>query len=136
MLEFIYSHITVQTLVWLIVALPLCGAILNGSIAMLTARREVEGTRKIVNFIGVLFPVLSFLAVAVCSFTLIGFEDASPSLITGPLFQWTAIPGLTIDIGLNVDQLSLVMGLVVTGVGSLIHLYSVGYMSHDAGFAR
>ncbi|MHA6527259.1 proton-conducting transporter transmembrane domain-containing protein [Corynebacterium pyruviciproducens] len=48
-----------------------------------------------------------------------------------PLFQWMTLPGLETDLTLRVDQLSIVFVLLVTGVGSLIHLYSVGYMAHD-----
>ncbi|MDZ4225179.1 MAG: NADH-quinone oxidoreductase subunit L, partial [bacterium] len=50
--------------------------------------------------------------------------------------QWILDKTLIVDIGLKFDQLSLVMGLIVTGVGSLIHLYSMGYMGHDKGYTR
>ncbi|OGQ22939.1 MAG: NADH-quinone oxidoreductase subunit L [Deltaproteobacteria bacterium RIFCSPLOWO2_02_FULL_44_10] len=123
-------------LVWLIVAFPLLGALLNGMFAAISSHEATDRHRSIVSFIGVLMPLLGFAATIVCYFTLIGFEGTTPSLITGPLFTWTALPGLVIDIGLNVDELSLVLALIITGVGSLIHLYSVGYMSHDAGYAR
>ena len=45
-------------------------------------------------------------------------------------------PGLNVDFGLRLDPLSLTFVLLITGVGSLIHLYSVGYMSHDPGRRR
>ncbi|MBI2346547.1 MAG: NADH-quinone oxidoreductase subunit L [Deltaproteobacteria bacterium] len=60
----------------------------------------------------------------------------SPTAETGPLFQWIVFNGWVVEVGLRLDQLSLVMTGVVTGVGSLIHLYSVGYMGHDKGFVR
>ncbi|MBI4126541.1 MAG: NADH-quinone oxidoreductase subunit L [Deltaproteobacteria bacterium] len=145
MLEFVYHYISVQTLVWLIVALPLAGAVFNGSLALITAHhgggKDHHGHhhtpfRTLASTVGVLLPFAAFAAALLCFVTLTGFEEGAPSLITGPLSQWTAFPGLTIDIGLKVDQLSLVMALVVTGVGSLIHLYSIGYMSHDDGVVR
>jgi NADH-quinone oxidoreductase subunit L len=52
------------------------------------------------------------------------------------LWRWLPVGSLQIDMGFQVDQLSAVMLLVVTGVGSLIHLFSVGYMKADPGYAR
>jgi NADH-quinone oxidoreductase subunit L len=54
--------------------------------------------------------------------------------VTVTLFQW--IPSLGVDVALLVDPLSITMALFVTGVGSLIHLYSIGYMHGDPGFSR
>jgi NADH-quinone oxidoreductase subunit L len=92
--------------------------------------------RSLVSFIGVVMPFLAFGAAAAIFVTMTSFEQADPSFITGPLFHWAVTKGLVIDIGLKMDQLSIVMALMVTGVGSLIHLYSVGYMGHDEGYAR
>src|SRR3989339_930580 len=47
------------------------------------------------------------------------------------LYTWNALGGLTVDVGFLFDQLSAVMALVVTGVSTLIHLYSIGYIAHD-----
>ena len=52
------------------------------------------------------------------------------------LFDWITVGGLHVDFGLRLDPLSLTFVLLITGVGSLIHLYSVGYMSHDPGRRR
>jgi NADH-quinone oxidoreductase subunit L len=52
------------------------------------------------------------------------------------LFDWITVGTLNISFSFQIDQLSLLMLLVVTGVGSLIHIYSIGYMSHDAGFGK
>ena len=52
------------------------------------------------------------------------------------LFHWFAVGGLHVDFGLRLDPLSLTFVLLITGVGALIHLYSVGYMSHDPGRRR
>ena len=58
----------------------------------------------------------------------------APLIVT--LWPWIHVGDLQIDLALQVDQLSAVMLLVVTGVGSLIHIYSVGYMGDDPGYAR
>src|SRR5476651_2038769 len=50
--------------------------------------------------------------------------------------NWLSIGGLQIDFGLKLDALSLMMLLIVTGVGGAIHVYSVGYMREDSGFSR
>lgn len=136
MLQLLYKYISLQGLIWLIVALPLAGAAMNGFIALATSRIEKARLKPLVSFVGCILPLASFCAAVAIFFTLTGFEAGAPSAITGPLIQWAASPTLIIDIGLKIDQLSLVMALVVAGVGSIIHIYSVGYMSHDAGYAR
>ena len=52
------------------------------------------------------------------------------------LYRWFAVGGLDVDFGLRLDPLSLTFVLLITGVGALIHLYSVGYMAHDPGRRR
>ncbi|HPQ80551.1 MAG TPA: NADH-quinone oxidoreductase subunit L [bacterium] len=136
MLELLYRHLTLQTVIWLIVAFPLFGAAANGLIALATARDERARFRPLVTLLGCGAPMLSFAAASVTFFTLTGFEAGSPSAITGPLFSWVASGALVVDVGLNADQLSLIMSLVVSGVGLLIHVYSVGYMRHDAAYSR
>ncbi|MBT3181193.1 MAG: NADH-quinone oxidoreductase subunit L [Deltaproteobacteria bacterium] len=136
MLELIYRHISLQALIWAVVFLPLLGAAFNGAISVLTAGKERALYKQWTAFIGCLAPILSFLAVLTLFFTLIGFEAGTPSAITGPLFKWIVSSDFMIDVGLKVDQLSLVMALMVSGVGALIHIYSAGYMWNDEGFAR
>ena len=136
MLDLLYQHVSLQTLIWLVVALPLLGATANGAISLATARDERARFKPLVTLIGCGAPLLSFAAAAVVFLTLTGFEAGSPSAITGPLFRWVAGSTLIVDVGLGVDQLSLIMSLMVSGVGFLIHVYSVGYMGHDAGYAR
>lgn len=136
MLDSLYKFISIQSLAWLIVALPLAGAAINALIAVGTAKREVGAYRSLVSFVGVLLPMLAFASAAAIFATMSSFEGADPSFITGPLIRWAVTPTLVIDIGLRIDQLSIVMALMVSGVGSLIHLYSIGYMGHDEGYAR
>jgi NADH-quinone oxidoreductase subunit L len=65
---------------------------------------------------------------------LLAHPPHEPIIVT--LWSWLPVPPLQVDLAFQVDQLSTVMLLVVTGVGSLIHLFSVGYMREDPGYAR
>jgi len=109
----------------LIAALPLCGFIVNGVIGS----RLPKG---LVAAIACVLPALAFIET--CRMFLQLADTGAP--ITETLFTWVAIPGLTIDAALYFDQIAAVMCLVVTGVGTLIHIYSIGYMFHDRSFAR
>lgn len=75
--------------------------------------------------------VLSFV------FALSAFvEVASGSVISVPLYTWLLSGDLDIHIGLHIDRLTAVMLLLVTGVSSLVHIYTIGYMHGDHGYAR
>jgi NADH-quinone oxidoreductase subunit L len=117
------------SLLWLTVALPLAGFLANGLIAIRWPRAKAA-----VSVIGPAVLIGAF-AVALALFLRmrgLGLEE--------PFVQrlWTWIPSgsLVIDFAFQLDQLSVIMLLVVTGVGSLIHLFSVGYMRADEGYAR
>src|SRR5579872_3426807 len=89
-------------------------------------------SQKTAGWVGVLFPAAAFVdALWVVSqwsrITVPYLETHSPWIAAGPL---------TIPYGFQLDQLSLVMMLIVTGVGLLIHVYSLGYMAHEGGFYR
>jgi NADH-quinone oxidoreductase subunit L len=64
------------------------------------------------------------------------FRSAESDALPRVNVKWLWVGDLAVDIGLRLDRLSLVMALVVTGVGSLIHIYSAGYMRGDRGYAR
>lgn len=64
------------------------------------------------------------------------FEVASGSVISVPLYTWLISGDLDIHIGLHIDRLTAVMLLLVTGVSSLVHVYTIGYMHGDPGYAR
>ena len=115
---------------WLIPLLPFAGFLLNG---ILGGRLP----KPLVTAIGLLAPLASFALVVNAARGLIGFgpAPAMPAVETCP-FPWISAGTLHVDFSLALDHLSLVMLLVVTGVGFLIHLYSVGYMHDDAGYAR
>ncbi|MBN8524699.1 MAG: NADH-quinone oxidoreductase subunit L [Planctomycetes bacterium] len=124
------------SLLWLIPALPLFGAILNGSLSLAGAKDSYGPPRGLVATFAVLMPAISFaLAVAAASrLGSLGGEAMPP--LRAELFTWFAGAGLDLPFSLTIDRLSSLMLLFVTGIGTLIHLYSVGYMQEDRGFAR
>ena len=113
-----------MSLVWLTVAFPLLGFLANGALAL---RRP--GAKNAVSAAGVGVLVASFV-VAVGVFVQL-WRDPPHAPIIVSLWRWLPVGSLQIDMAFQVDQLSAVMLLVVTGVGSLIHLFSVGYMQED-----
>ncbi len=110
-------------LVWLIPLFPLAGALLNALFGRLTGR--------FAHWIAVPAPGLSFVASCFVFARVLHGET-----YVGQLFPWISAGSFTTAVTVQVDQLSAVMLLVVTGVGFLIHVYSAGYMHGDDGFAR
>ncbi|MBF8286977.1 MAG: nuoL [Candidatus Rokubacteria bacterium] len=110
-------------LVWLIPLFPLAGALANAFLGRLTGR--------FAHWIAV--PALGLSFVASC---FVFARVLHGETYVGQLFPWISAGGFKTAVAVQVDQLSAVMLLVVTGVGFLIHLYSAGYMHGDAGFAR
>src|SRR3954467_5041303 len=90
--------------------------------------------KNVVSAVGVGVLAASFLVSAVLFVQLRAHPPHQPILID--LWRWLPVGPLQIDMGFQLDQLSAVMLLIVTGVGSLIHLFSVGYMKEDPGYAR
>ena len=117
------------SLVWLTVALPLIGFLVNGALAL---RRP--GAKDLVSYVGV-GVLLGAFAVALGVFVQLWLHPPHTPVIVD-LWRWLPVGQLQVDFAFQVDQLSAVMLLVITGVGSLIHLFSVGYMKSDPGYAR
>ena len=121
---------------WLIPLLPFAGFLING---LLGSRLP----KWIVTTVALLAPLGAF-GVVLNSWLFARSSTTEPDLAsviqTLPyaehLGHWINVGALHIDFSLVLDQLSLVMLLVITGVGFLIHVYSVGYMQHDKGYAR
>jgi NADH-quinone oxidoreductase subunit L len=111
---------------WLIPILPLLGSAFNG----LLGKRTGKGA---VTFVGVGVVVGSLLLALSAFFTMKALPDHRLVLNYG---EWMGTGSLSVPFGLVVDTLSGTMMLVVTGIGALIHLYSVGYMHEDEGYAR
>ena len=113
------------SLAWLVPALPLAGSV----VLLLTGKRWPGRSA------GVLGTLTVAAAFAVSVLMLLNRPaEGQPEART--LFEWIPAGSFSVDVALRVDALSLIMILTVTGVATLIHLYSVDYMAHDRRFAR
>ncbi len=110
---------------WLIPIFPLAGFLING----IFGRRF---SKSLVNTVAVGSVVLSFLWVLK---TIFAMGDLNTPHVEH-YFTWIQSGALNIGCDFLVDRLTIVMLLVVTGIGSLIHIYSIGYMSHEGGYYR
>ena len=110
---------------WLIPVLPLAGAAINGFLGH-------KSSKKAVTTVALVFPGLAFaLALKIA----LGFSSAAAPYVFD-LAHWIRSGSFSADFAFYLDQLSLIMLLVVTGVGFLIHIYSVGYMADDPSYYR
>jgi NADH-quinone oxidoreductase subunit L len=110
---------------WLLIALPLAGA----AILLLLGRRA----DKWGHLLGCATVGVSFVLGLTYFFTLRGMEERA---VEQHLFSFIPVGGLKVDAGLLYDPLSAVFVLLITGIGFLIHVYSIGYMAHDEGRRR
>src|SRR6476661_8989645 len=110
------------TLVWLVIALPLAGA----AFLLLAGRRSDTWG----HLLGCLAALASFAAGVVLFVDMLG-RHAEDRVVHETLFSWVPVGGLHVDFGLQLDALSMCFVLLITGVGSLIHIYSIGYMAED-----
>ncbi len=115
--------------IYLTVLFPLIGFLING---LFGSKIKSE---KIIGIIGSSTVGLSFIVSLLALIETIGFPVENRSS-TVELFSWLSVAGLEIKFAYLVDQLSLTMSLIVTGVGFLIHIYSIGYMHGDKGYWR
>jgi NADH-quinone oxidoreductase subunit L len=113
---------------WLVPLLPLAGAAINGFFGRRSSRKAITAVALV--FCGAAFALALFLAAR--------FSSASAPYYCnlGHWGHWIRSGNFSVDFEFYLDQLSLVMLLVVTGVGFLIHVYSVGYMWDDDGYYR
>src|SRR6185312_412765 len=110
------------TLTAWVIALPLAGA----AILLLGGRR----TNRWGHLLGCAAALGSFVLGAVLFFALLG-KPGDQRSYDQHVYTWIPVPGFSADAGFHLDQLSIIFVLLITGVGSLIHIYSVGYMQHD-----
>jgi NADH-quinone oxidoreductase subunit L len=109
-------------LTWLLVALPAAGA----AVLLLGGRR----TDRWGHWLGCLTALASFVVGLSLLTDMLG-RHGDARTIGQNLFTWIPVNGLQVDFGLQIDQLSICFVLLITGVGSLIHIYSVAYMAED-----
>src|SRR5215203_1561834 len=112
---------------WLLIALPLVGA----AVLLLGGRR----TDRWGHLLGTATVVAAFVVGLLCTFQLAGLEEGERS-VGVDLFTFISSGDLDVRAGLLFDPLSAAFVLLITGVGSLIHVYSIGYMAHDPGRRR
>ena len=110
------------SLTWLLIALPLLGA----AVLLLGGRR----TDRWGHLLGTAMPALAFV-IALGQFVALLGRDAEDRSVGQHIYRWIAVKGFEVDVGLLLDPLSMCFVLLVTGVGTLIHVYSIGYMEHD-----
>src|SRR5437588_4281751 len=111
--------------IWLIPILPLAGFLING-----LGRNILP--KSVIGFIGSLVVLISF-GLSIGAFLQI---KSSGVPIEANLYDWFSFGVFKLQFAFLIDQLSAILLLIITGVGFLIHLYSVGYMHHDNGFGK
>jgi NADH-quinone oxidoreductase subunit L len=112
---------------WLLLAFPVFGAV----VLLIGGRR----TDRWGHLLGCAMPLASFVYGVIAFFALLGYAapDRARDL---HMFSWVPVAGFQANIGLLLDPLSISFVLLITGVGSLIHIYSIGYMAHDTDRRR
>ncbi|WP_333772922.1 NADH-quinone oxidoreductase subunit L [Streptomyces sp. IBSBF 3136] len=111
-----------ENLIALLIAAPLLGAAV-----LLTGGRRLDAVG---HWIGTLLSAASFVFGLILFADLLG-RNAEHRTLTQHLWTWVSVGSFQADVTFRLDQLSMTFVLLITGVGSLIHLYSVGYMEHD-----
>ena len=157
---------TIAAWMWLLPVFPLLGFIINGALSMYSSAHigpadpdmghgghdSADGEAhaasghgdshsvgkprfaSIVTIVGPGVIFLSFLLAAAMFFAMRGVDMTTP--FVQKYWSWMPVGDLQIDFAFQLDQLSMLMVLIVTGVSTLIHIFSVGYMGEDEGFAR
>ncbi len=110
------------TLAWLLIAIPAA----SSAVLLLVGRRADRWA----PYLGAAAPLVSFAIGLVYFVQLLG-RAVPERAVSVPLYNWISSGDWQIDVGLLIDQLSIVFVLLITGVGGLIHVYSIGYMAHD-----
>jgi NADH-quinone oxidoreductase subunit L len=113
---------------WIVLVLPLVSA-------LVLAMWPGEPSKAITRALGVGSILLAFVLTLVVFFGMLGDPADARSHVDG-LWEWIAIGDLKVDLAIQIDPLSVLMMLVITGVGFLIHLYSTGYMDGSRSYRR
>ena len=110
------------SLAWLLIAIPLVS-----SFVLLLLGKSADSWG---HWLGTLAPIASFTIGLLLFLQMLGADEGSRA-VNVQLYEWFSTGEWTITVGLLVDQLSILFVLLITGVGSLIHIYSIGYMAED-----
>lgn len=119
-----------ENIIYLIPALPLIGFIICGIFGKKMSEKMVGGIATLMVFISFLLSIIIFGNLCISS----SLDNYDP--IKQNLFNWFTIGEFKVNFAFQIDQLSIIMMMIVTGVGFLIHLYSIGYMHGDKGFYK
>ena len=114
---------------WIIPLLPLLGSAINGLLGW-------KWPNKIVHSVALGATGLSFVCALEAVREFLGYYEINHKAFVKPFFNWILAGGFRAGYDLQLDHLTVVMLLVVTGVGFLIHIYSTGYMAHEEGYWR
>lgn len=110
---------------YIIILLPLLGFVVNGLFGKYLPKIVVGSWATAVVFLAFLLSLKLFLGMT---------NDISPQIFK--VFEWFHIHYLAVNFSFQLDQLSIIMMIIITGIGTLIHLYSIGYMENDEGFYK
>jgi NADH-quinone oxidoreductase subunit L len=116
------AAVGVQRAAWLLLVFPLAGAV----ILLLAGKRSNSWG----HLLGVAMPVAAFVYGVIAFFAMLSYPAAQRSRDLH-LYSWIPVAGFKVNIGLLLDPLSICFVLLITGVGSLIHIFAVGYMAND-----
>ncbi|WP_329208441.1 NADH-quinone oxidoreductase subunit L [Streptomyces sp. NBC_00683] len=111
-----------ENLIALLVAAPLLGAVV-----LLCGGRRLD---RAGHWLGTLFSAAAFVVGVVLFIDMLG-RSADDRALHQMLYSWIPVEGFQADVAFQLDQLSMTFVLLITGVGTLIHIYSIGYMEHD-----
>ena len=114
-------------LIWLVPALPLAGAVVNAAFGRRLGRNAGVVASAAVG--------AAFVVALLVLVDLLG-RDPSQRVFVQHLWTWIQVGSFTARVDFRIDPLSITMALVVTGVSTLIHVYSIGYMERDPRYAR
>ena len=117
--------------VYWIPLLPFLGALINGMYAFSGAKL----VRNFVHTVAIAAIFIPFLLSVKAFFVVTGLPEESRQVVVS-LFPWIDVGAFKANVEFLIDPLSLTLMMVITGIGSLIHLYSAGYMSHEPSYAR
>jgi len=119
----------IHNTIWFILLFPLLGVLINGFLGSRLGKR-------VVGIVGPAAVGLAFLAACGMFWGVVRFPAHGPHAEVSTLYSWITVGDFDVSLSLRADPLSSLMTLVVSGVGFLIHLYSVGYMAEDERFTR
>ncbi len=119
-------------LIWIVLLLPVVGFLIQ---SLLGKRIAETAGKRVLGTIAVLPIALGFVVGLLLTQKLAGLSPDARSVVV-PGFDWISVMGLRIPFEALVDPLSMTMVLIITGIGSLIHLYATGYMAEEKDYAR